>query len=131
MLTREWTEVLEATGLDPYLGYLHQPRHGRPSLALDLMEEFRPLIADSAVITAINNEVIRAKDFRRTQTAATLEHHAKKRFIETFERRMDELVTHPVFGYRISYRRVLGVQARLFARYLQGELDHYPEFTTR
>lgn len=131
LLTSEWTATLSTVGFDPYQGFYHQPRYGRPSLALDLMEEFRPIIADSVVIGAINNGVIGPDDFVLTATAAALTPAGRKRFIQAFERRLDDLVTHPVFDYRLSYRRVLDVQARLLARHLIGEIDDYPEFVTR
>ncbi|ACY17341.1 CRISPR-associated endonuclease Cas4/Cas1 [Haliangium ochraceum] len=131
LLTAEWTATLSTVGFDPYQGFYHQPRYGRPSLALDLMEEFRPLIADSVVIGAINNGVLDEDDFVVTATAAALKPAGRKRFLQAFERRLDEQVTHPVFGYRLSYRRVLDVQARLLGRYIMGEIDEYPEFVTR
>lgn len=131
MLTREWAVVLQTVGLDPYLGFYHQPRYGRPALALDLMEEFRPIIADSAVITAINNGEITANDFIKQMGAVSLTPEGRSRFIQTYERRMSSEVTHPVFGYRISYRRVFEVQARLLGRYLTGEIPEYPAFVTR
>lgn len=131
LLTSEWTATLSAIGFDPYLGFYHQPHYGRPALALDLMEEFRPIIADSTVINVINNNVVTPDDFYRSATSVVLRPAARKRVIQTFERRMDELITHPVFGYRISYRRTLDVQARLLGRYLLGEIDTLPEFVTR
>ncbi len=131
MLAREWTVTLQAVGLDPYLGFYHQPRYGRPALALDLMEEFRPLIADSAVLTAINNGEIREADWIERMGAVALTPKGRRRFIETYERRMGQEITHPVFGYQISYRRVLEVQARLLGRYLLGEIPEYPSFATR
>ena len=131
MLAREWTVTLHAVGLDPYLGVYHQPRYGRPALALDLMEEFRPLIADSVVLTAINNGEVRATDFIRRMGSVALTTEGRRRFIETYERRMSQEITHPVFGYQVSYRRILEVQARLFGRYLCGEIAEYPSFTTR
>lgn len=113
------------------LGFYHQPRFGRPALALDLMEEFRPIVADSVVVGAINNGVVTADDFARTADAAALTAPARRRFLQAYERRMDQLVTHPVFGYRISYRRVLEVQGRLLGRVLLGEAPEYPPFRTR
>jgi CRISPR-associated protein Cas1 len=95
------------------------------------MEEFRPLIADSVVMWAVNNRVVRPEHFVRCGPAVNLNKSGRAAFIRAYERRMDELVTHPVFGYRISYRRVLEVQARLLGRYLEGELDAYPAFETR
>lgn len=131
MLAREWTVMLQAVGLDPYLGFYHQPRYGRPALALDLMEEFRPLVADSVVLTAINNGEIRSTDWIQRMGAVSLTAEGRRRFIKTYERRMGQEITHPVFGYQISYRRVLEVQARLFGRYLLGEIPEYPLFLTR
>jgi CRISPR-associated protein Cas1 len=131
LLTKELANTLASAGLDPLLGFYHQPRFGRPALALDLMEEFRPLVADSTVLQAVNNGVVGPDDFVVHPTGTALKSHARKRFLLAYERRMDQLVTHPVFGYRISYRRVLEVQARLFARYLLGEIPSYPEFRTR
>jgi CRISPR-associated protein Cas1 len=131
MLAREWTVTLHAVGLDPYLGFYHQPRYGRPALALDVMEEFRPLIADSVVLIAINNGEVRSEDFIRRMGTVALTSEGRRRFIETYERRMGQEITHPVFGYQVSYRRILEVQARLLGRYLCGEIPEYPSFTTR
>ena len=131
LLTREWTATLQAVGFDPYLGFYHQPRYGRPALALDLMEEFRPLVADSVVLTAANNGEVRAEDFISAMGSVSLTAAGRTRFIEAYERRMSQEITHPVFGYRISYRRVLEGQARLLGRYLAGEIPGYPSFTTR
>lgn len=131
MLTREWTIVLSAVGLDPYRGFYHQPRFGRPALALDMMEPFRPLIADSTVLMAINNGEVRPSDFVRAAGSCNLNDSGRKRFISSFERRLQQEVTHPIFGYRISYRRLLEVQSRLLIRYLSGEIDEYPNFVTR
>jgi len=106
-------------------------RYGRPSLALDLMEEFRPIIADSVVLWAVNNRVLTPDDFIRRGRAAALTSDARKKFISAYQRRIDSLVTHPIFGYKVSYRRVLEVQARLLGRYLTGEIAEYPSFRTR
>jgi CRISPR-associated protein Cas1 len=131
MLTREWTVVAQSVGLDPYLGFYHQPKYGRPALALDLMEEFRPLVGDSLVLTVVNNGEITAEHFVEALGAVSLTSAGRTRFIEAWERRLGQEITHPVFGYRISYRRVFEVQARLLARYLAGEIPDYPSFTTR
>jgi len=131
LLTKDFAQVIASAGLDPLLGFYHQPRFGRPALALDLMEEFRPIIADSTVISAINNGVVEAGDFISHPTGVALRPAGRRGFISAYERRMDQLVTHPVFGYRVSYRRVLEVQARLFGRFLMGEIPSYPEFRTR
>ncbi len=131
MLTREWHIALSAVGLDPYRGYYHQPRFGRPALALDMMEPFRSLVADSAVLTAINNGEVRGTDFIRAAGSCAMSDSGRKRFIATFERRMGQEVTHPLFGYQLSYRRLLEVQARLLIRHLSGEIPEYPNFVTR
>jgi len=117
LLAKDLTIVLQAVGFDPFLGFYHRPRYGRPALALDLMEEFRPLVADSIVVNAINTGVVKPGDFRRRAGAVALSDTGRSRFLRAYERRMDELVTHPLFGYRISYRRLLEVQARLLGRY--------------
>jgi CRISPR-associated protein Cas1 len=131
VLAKDLTVVTQAVGLDPFLGFYHRPRYGRPALALDLMEEFRPIISDSIVLTAINTGVVQPNDFINRAGAVTLTEHGRTRFLRLYERRMDELVTHPIFGYRICYRRVLEVQARLLARFLGSEIPEYPGFQTR
>jgi CRISPR-associated protein Cas1 len=131
LLAKDLTVILQAVGFDPFLGFYHRPRYGRPALALDMMEEFRPLVADSIVLNAINTGVVQRGDFGGRGGAVFLSDAGRGRFMHLYERRMDELVTHPVFGYRISYRRVLEVQARLLARFLGGEIPEYPGFQTR
>lgn len=131
LLAKDFTVTCQAVGFDPYLGFYHQPRYGRPSLALDLMEEFRPIIGDSVVIGLINTGAIRGKDFVSRGGAYSLTPESKRIFLAAYDRRMDQLVMHPVFGYSISYRRILEVQVRLLGRYLLGELPAYPQFLTR
>jgi CRISPR-associated protein Cas1 len=131
MLLKDLVATLVGVGLDPYLGFYHQPRYGRPALALDLMEEFRPLVADSVVINLINNGEVRPTDFITRAGACALTPHGRKQVLEGYERRLDMLVTHPHFGYAISYRRIFEVQARLLARLLTGEINFYPAFCTR
>lgn len=131
LLVKDITVTLFAVGFDPYLGFYHTLRYGRPSLALDLMEEFRPIVADSVVIWMINNRVLADEDFIKRGRAVALKSEARKKFIAAYERRLDALIIHPVFGYRISYRRVLEVQARLLGRFLTGEIAEYPSFRTR
>jgi len=131
ILAKDATVTLLSVGFDPYLGFHHRPKYGRPALALDLMEEFRPLVADSAVISLINNRETTPDDFIEKGIGVTLKPEGKKTVIEAYERRMDSLVTHPIFGYSISYRRVLEVQARILARHLAGEVPAYEPFCTR
>jgi CRISPR-associated protein Cas1 len=131
LLAKECTVALLAEGLDPWWGLFHQPRHGRPSLALDLMEEFRPLVVDSAVLTAVNTGMVSARDFVRSQAACVLNDRGRKGFIRAYEARLDQLVTHPLFDYRCSWRSIIRVQARLLARWLRGDVPTYIGMTTR
>ncbi len=131
LLSKDLTVASAAVGLDPYLGYYHQPRFGRPALALDLMEPFRPLVVDSAVLTAINQRMVSERHFQQAGDSVALTSQGRKAFFLAYEQRMDQLVTHPIFGYRVSYRRILEIQVRLLARLLTGEIGHYPVFVTR
>ncbi len=131
LLAKDYTIACYAVGLDPYLGFYHQPRFGRPALALDLVEPFRPLVGDSAVLTAINTRMVTPRDFVRAGDAVALTQNGRKAFFRAYEARMDTLVTHPIFEYRVSYRRLLEIQARLLARLLDGEIPEYPVFVTR
>ena len=131
MLTRTFVNTLTAVGFDAYRGFYHQPRYGRPALALDMMEPFRPLIVDSAVVMAINNGEIKQTDFVHEPIGTNLSNTGRRRFIATLERRLGQEVTHPMFGYRLEYRRLLEMQSRLLGRFLLGEISYYPNFTTR
>jgi CRISPR-associated protein Cas1 len=131
LLAKDLTIICHAVGFDPFIGFYHQPRFGRPALALDLMEGFRPLVADSAVLSAINTRMVRDGDFIRAGDAVALTPAGRKGFIRAYEQRIDTLVTHPLFGYRVTYRRVFEIQARLLARFVSGELLRYPGFETR
>ena len=131
LLVRSWTVTLTAVGFDAYRGFYHQPRYGRPALALGLMEPFRPLVADSVVVQALNNGEVRPIDFKTVAGSVNLSAEGRRRFIATFERRLGHEVVHPLFGYRVSYRRLMEMQARLLGRFLLGELPEYPNFTTR
>lgn len=131
LLVKDLTIVCHTIGFDPFIGFFHQPRFGRPALALDLMEEFRPLVADSAVLTAINTRMVTSDDFVRVGGAVALRPGGRKGLLRAYEERIDTLVTHPLFGYRVNYRRVLEIQARLLARVVTGELPAYAGFETR
>ena len=131
LLAKDLMVVCHAVGFDPMLGFYHQPRFGRPALALDLMEPFRPLIADSAVLTALNSRMVSAGHFVQSGDAVALTAEGRKAFFRAYELRMDTLVTHPIFEYRVSYRRMLEIQARLLMRVLDGEIGEYPVFVTR
>jgi CRISPR-associated endonuclease Cas1 len=117
---RTWLTVLSAVGFDPYLGFYHRPRFGRPALALDIMEPFRPILADSTVIQAINNGEVQPNGFIAAGPSVNLKPHARKAFIAAYERRLDQEVTHPVFGYRVSMRRLLEVQITKLLRSEDG-----------
>ena len=113
MLARHLTITLASVGFDPYRGFFHAPRYGRPALALDLMEPFRAIIADSVVLSAVNTGEVGPNDFVVAVTGTALTQAGRRRFVEAFERRLSQETTHPVFGYQVSMRRMLMVQARL------------------
>jgi CRISP-associated protein Cas1 len=131
LLVKDLTVAVNLIGFDPYLGFYHRPRFGRPALALDLAEEFRPIIGDSVVLTVINNGEVSGSDFVVRAGGVALSPTGRKSVIRAYERRLDQEVTHPVFGYTITYRRVLEVQARLLGAHLLGEVPDYIAFTTR
>lgn len=131
LLMREIFAACVGVGLDPLFGFFHSPEPGRPALALDLMEPFRPLIADSVAIRVLNTNEITIDDFYWGQDSCQLKKNPRKTFFHAFERRMQELFTHPLFQYKISYRRGLDLEARLLARFLEGELPEYRPLVTR
>ena len=131
ILAKELAGVCHTVGLDPFLGFYHQPRYGRPALALDLMEEFRPLVADSVAISLLNRGELTAGHFSRSASGCFLRDEGRKIFWEAWFRRLDTEVTHPQFGYAMSYRRMLEVQARQLWRFVRGEAVEYFGFTTR
>jgi CRISPR-associated protein Cas1 len=131
MLAKELTGVCHAVGLDPFLGFMHQPRYGRPALALDLMEEFRPLVADSVAISVVNRGELGPEDFIRSANGTFLNDRGRKVFWEAWFRRLDTEVSHPEFEYKMAYRRMLEVQARQLWRFVRGEAAGYHGFTTR
>jgi CRISP-associated protein Cas1 len=131
VLAKELSGVLHAVGLDPFLGCYHQPRYGRPALALDLMEEFRPLVADSVTLSLLNRGELTMSDFSRSAAGCYIKESGRRVFWEAWFRRLDTEVTHPQFGYAMSYRRMMEVQARQLWRYVRGEAERYYGFTTR
>jgi CRISPR-associated protein Cas1 len=131
LLAKECACALFAEGLDPYWGFYHQPRHGRPALALDIMEPLRPLVADSAVITAINTSMVRDSDFEINPSGCAMSDRARKALLKAYEGRLDQLVTHPLFEYRCSWRSVIRLQARLLSRYLRKDIPSYQNIVTR
>ena len=131
LLVKDLVATVWAVGMDPYIGLYHRPRFGRPALALDLAEEFRPLVGDSVVVNLINNGEIRASDFVVRAGGVSLTGDGRRSVLTSYERRLDVEVTHPVFRYRVTYRRVFEVQARMLAAHLVGEIPAYTAFTTR
>jgi CRISP-associated protein Cas1 len=131
LLVKDLLAACLAVGFDPYIGLFHRPRFGRPALALDLAEEFRPLLADSVSITLVNNREIAASDFLVRAGAVTMTADGRKTVIRAWERRLSTQVRHPLFGYSVSYRRAIELQARILAASLTGELPCYEPLVTR
>ncbi|MCC6930374.1 MAG: CRISPR-associated endonuclease Cas1 [Gemmatimonadaceae bacterium] len=131
LLVRDCNLAAAVVGFDPYVGFLHAPHYGRPSLALDLAEEFRPLVGDSVTLNVFNQGEVVEKDFVRRARGVALSPTGRRAVISAYERRMNQTVTHPMFGYVVSYRRVVELQARLLRAVLMGEAEHYRAFTTR
>ena len=131
LLTADIISAIQTVGLDPYVGFFHQIKYGKPCLALDLMEEFRPIIADSVVITLINNRRIKPTDFTQSHGGWYLKDHCRKVFYAAYETRKNETITHPLFKYKLTFRRAMELQVRLLAKYLTGELDQYTPLTVQ
>ncbi|MCP4425283.1 MAG: type I-D CRISPR-associated endonuclease Cas1 [Chloroflexi bacterium] len=132
ILLNQITSAICTVGLDPYIGYLHSSQYGKPALALDLMEEFRPLIVDSVVISIFNNGILKAKHFTHDLGGAyRLNDYGRRTFLTKLEARFDETIAHPTFGYKAAYRRSLELQTRLLAKTLTTEIPSYPPFTVR
>jgi CRISP-associated protein Cas1 len=131
LLSKDLTVTAASVGFDPFLGFFHVPRPGRPALSLDLMEPFRPIIADSVVLMAVNNRMVTPEHFHQAGCGVEMTDSGRKSLFRAYETRMDQLVTHPMFDYRVSYRRLLEIQTRMLARVVQGELGEYPVFVTR
>lgn len=129
LLARECAAALEGVGLDPYVGFLHRPRPGRQSLALDLMEELRAVVADRLVISCINQKIVTPKHCQTQESGAVLlTDEGRKVFLSAWQRRKQETLTHPFLGEKISWGLVPYVQALLLARTLRGDLEAYPPF---
>jgi CRISPR-associated protein Cas1 len=123
--------AIKTVGLDPFIGYLHSSQYGKPALALDLVEEFRPIIADSVVLTVANNRMLELSDFEEDLGSWRLNDRGRREFLRRFEERLDTAVEHPVFGYQATYRRCLELQVRLLGKYLTEEITTYPPFLVR
>lgn len=126
LLTTKVASAVQLVGFDHYVGYLHSTFSGRPALALDLVEEFRPIIVDSVVLDTLNKRMLTSADFVAEHGTYRLREDHRKRFLTQFEARLNEEVLHPLFGYKATYHRCLELQARLLAKTLTGEIDDYP-----
>lgn len=115
-------------GFDHFVGYLHSSFYGRPALALDLVEEFRPVIIDTVVLSLLNRKQLAGNDFVAESGAFRLKSEKRSLFFTKLEERLNEVIQHPLFGYQTTYRHCIELQARLLGKYLTGEIDAYPPF---
>ena len=129
LLANDCASALEGVGLDPYVGFLHRDRTGRISLALDLMEELRSILADRFVLTLINNRILNPKSFLIQENGAVLLTDAtRKTFLSAWQERKKTIITHPFIDEKLPWGLVPFVQAQLLARYMRGDLEQYPSF---
>ncbi len=129
LLVHDVSAALETVGLDPAVGSLHRDRPGRPSLALDLMEELRPVLADRVVLSLINRQQVKPSGFRATETGAVLmDETTRKAVLLAYQERKQEEIRHPFLNEKVEFGLLPHVQALLFARFLRGDLDAYPPF---
>ena len=132
LLANDIHAAVQVLGFDPYCGYLHADRYGRPSLALDLMEEFRPIIVDAVVLACLNKRVLQPTDFEVSLGEVhRLKPDARKKFLVQYEERKQTEIQHPVFAYRATYQRCFELQARILAKRIQGEIEQYEPFVVR
>jgi CRISPR-associated protein Cas1 len=132
LLAHDVTSALEAVGLDPAVGYLHRDRPGRPGLALDLMEEFRPFFADRLALTLVNRQQVSGKGFKTTETGAVMmDDDTRKTVLVSYQKRKQEEIRHPFLDDKIAVGMLPHAQALLFARYVRGDIDGYPPFFWR
>jgi len=131
LLTNKVASAVQLVGFDHFVGYLHSSFYGRPALALDLVEEFRPIIVDSMVLNMLNHRILSPADFVVELGAYRLKQEKRTLFFTRLEERLNEEVQHPLFGYKTSYRRCIELQTRLLAKYLTGEIDTYPPLRIR
>lgn len=129
LLSHDCASALESVGLDAYVGFLHTDRPGRASLALDLMEELRPCMADRFVLTLINNRMIKPEEFQTQDSGAMLlTDDGRRTFLNAWQEKKREALTHPFLGEKLAWGMIPYIQALLLARYLRGDLDAYPPF---
>ena len=129
LLAHDAASALEGVGLDPAVGFLHRDRPGRPGLALDLMEEFRPFLADRLALSLVNRRQVKGKGFRASETGAVLmDDRTRKEVLVAYQKRKQEEIQHPFLGEKASVGLLPHIQAMLLARHLRGDLDDYPPF---
>jgi CRISP-associated protein Cas1 len=131
LLAKDAAGAAIRVGFDPFCGFFHSMKYGRPSLALDMMEFFRQPIVDSTVISAINNGVFKKTDFIQFQNVCYLNEKGRKKFLAQYEMRKKDMITHPQFHYRLSYERTIELQYRLLGKYMLKEIDNYEGFYIR
>lgn len=133
LLLHDIQGAINIVGFDPYLGYLHTQRYGRPSLALDLMEEFRPLVVDAMVLSALNRKALMPEDFsdEPISHAVSLTDEGRRKFLRLYEQKKQSAFKHPVMGRQCTYQEAFEIQVRLLAKYLMGEIDKYPPLILR
>ena len=132
LVTADCVAAVEGVGLDPQVGYLHTLRPGRPALALDLVEEFRSVLADRLALTLINRRQLTAGDFEeRPGGAVSLTEKGRRTVLTAYQERKKEEMTHPVLGEKTPFGLLPHVQARLLARHLRGDVEAYPAFLYR
>ncbi len=129
ILLHDIRSALETVGLDPQVGFLHRDRPGRPSLALDLMEEFRPVIADRLVLSLINLNQVRIEGFIKKESGIVLMNEdTRKTVLSAYQKRKRDVITHPLLRKKMYFGNIFYVQAQLLARYIRGDIDGYPPF---
>ena len=132
LLANDVHAAVNVLGFDPYCGYLHADRYGRPSLALDLMEEFRPLVVDAVVLSCLNKRILQREDFAvGLGEVHNLSPEGRKKFLVQYEERKQTEIQHPIFEYKATYQRCFELQARILAKTIQGELERYEPFVIR
>jgi CRISPR-associated protein Cas1 len=131
LLANQVASAVNLAGFDPYIGFLHGSKYGKPALALDLMEEFRPIVVDSVVLTLLNTGALKPGDFTNTLGAFRLSDEGRKIFLQKFEERLNTSIEHPTFDYKVTYRKALEVQTRLLGKWLTGEVPEYVPFMVR
>lgn len=129
LLTNMTASALETVGLDPYVGFMHTDRPGRVSLALDMIEELRPVLADRFVLTLINKKMVTGKDFIKKEDGAVLiSDKARKNLLTEWQNKKKDMITHPYLDEKVEWGMIPYIQAMLLARYLRSDLDEYPPF---